>query len=155
MWFVLIGIANFAFSTHAILDAMCVVCVLFPTTTERWLGDFCASGASELYTWIFVDEEDRSNPTLRRFVVYWVAAMSLVRAFAIVLTVTAVTSNHAYYYFITLVYWLEALAFEYECTLGASMRRTTARIAAGASLVLGGLALAIATVKAEGAPPPQ
>jgi len=126
MWWWLPLLAQTAFGAHAAMDAFFVLCTLFPDCVLlRWLD------AGELYTWIFVDEDDRTHPVLRRFVAYWVATMSLVR-------VLALLARQGFgFSFVALVYAIEALAFEYEGTVGATMRRSTARVAAAASLLLG------------------
>ena len=131
MWRWLPLLAQTAFGAHAAMDALFVFCTLFPDACRCCCVVLDAS--SELYTWIFVEEDDRTHPVLRRFVAYWVATMSLVRVLALLL------ARHlgCCYYFIALVYAIEALAFEYEGTVGATMRRSTARAAAAVSLLLG------------------
>ena len=123
-------LAQTAFGAHAAMDALCVFCTLFPDACCCVVLD----ASSELYTWIFVEEDDRTHPVLRRFVAYWVATMSLVRVLALLL---ARHLGCCCFFFIALVYAIEALAFEYEGTVGATMRRSTARAAAAVSLLLG------------------
>ena len=136
-------LAQTAFGAHAAMDALFVFCTLFPDACRCCVVVLDAS--SELYTWIFVEEDDRTHPVLRRFVAYWVATMSLVRVLALLL---ARHLGCCFYYFIALVYAIEALAFEYEGTVGATIAQARARTVALASAALGAGALWLCTARA-------
>ena len=122
-----------AFGAHAVLDALHVLCVLFPQTWVVALGPDALESLGGLYISTLANDADRTHPVLRRFLAYWVAAMSLPRAAALALA----PMSPAVFAFVAIAYTLEALVFEFEGTVGGSVPRARARVAAGVSLVLG------------------
>ena len=102
---------------------------------RRWWSRSGRTRSSPLVGYIstLANDADRMHPVLRRFLAYWVAAMSLPRAVALALA----PISPAVFAFVAIAYTLEALVFEFEGTIGGSVSRTRARISAGVSLVLG------------------
>jgi len=129
-----------AFAAHACLDAGHVLCVLFPRTMTRALGEPWTDTLGSLYASTLTYDDDRSNPVLRRFLAYWVASMSLARALALCLMARA----PAVLGFVAMAYFLEALVFEFEGTVGGTVGQTRARIVALTSAALGAGALWLA-----------
>ena len=122
-----------AFGAHALLDAMHVICVLFPQTLMMVLGPNAVEALGGLYASTLANDGDRIHPVLRRFMAYWVAAMSVPRVAALALQ----SLSPSVFVFVTVAYTLEALVFEFEGTVGGTVPRIRARIAAAVSLLLG------------------
>ena len=87
-----------------------------------------------MYPSIFRDAINSEHSTLARIIVYWVAAMSLVRVFALIF------QNAGFYMCVSVMYLLEGLVAEYEgftsCTIPAGTARLISSFSFCMSLVL-------------------
>lgn len=104
------------FGLHAAIDCVCTLLCLFVTLQQQnRVTHFLAT----MYPSIFLEEA--ASPRLARFMMYWVAAMSLVRA----LTVCVPTPE--LFAAVGIMYVLEALVAEYEGFTAQSIHQETAR----------------------------
>ena len=100
---------------HVLLDCMCTLCCLFP-------GLFRQPYLATLYVSIFRETVNNENATLGRVMAYWAAAMSLVRALALLfLSIDLFVA-------VIVMYVLEGLVAEYEGFSSSTIKRKTARL---------------------------
>ena len=114
-------------SLHVILDFICALCCLFPHY-------FAWPYAATLYVSIFRETLNNENAALSRALVYWAAAMSLVRLLALVFL------SFDLFAAVVLMYVLEGLVAEYEGFTAGTIKHRTARLI---SLFSFGIALVI------------
>jgi len=99
---------------HALLDCACTLACLFPSVFP---SPFLAS----LYVSVFRDAINYEHVVLTRVIVYWAAAMSLVRVGCFFFPIPECFCLAA------LMYWLEGLVAEYEGFSTGTIPRKTAR----------------------------
>ena len=128
-------ILRVVYGAHASIDAVHVLCVLFPPCMQRCLGEPYTALAADLYTSLYEADADREHAGLRRVMAYWIAAMSLVRALAGLYAHT----NTCLLLAVVVMYALEALAFEYEAFTAHAI---APRLGRAASLFSVGMAIA-------------
>ena len=87
---------------HAVLDCICTLCCLFPYT-------FSCPYLASMYSSMYMHSHDGEHLALARALVYWASAMSLVRVMALIFW-----PCYPLLLCVSIMYILEALAFEYE-----------------------------------------
>ena len=114
----LLGAAIFIFwiiFLHIFLDAACLLCCLFP---ERFPYPYFGL----LYVSIFWETVNCENAALARTMVYWAAAMSLVRVLALVFASFELLAV------VAAMYVLEGLVAAYEGFYCNTIKHKTARL---------------------------
>ena len=104
-----------ALALHTILDCACVLCCLFP---RHFPDPYLAT----LYVSVFRESINSENETLARVMVYWAAAMALVRLLALFFLSFDLLMA------VAMMYALEGLVAEYEGFTSGTIKRKTARL---------------------------
>ena len=119
------------YSTHACIDCACTICCLFPDLVSH---PYLAT----MYSSIFKDVVNSEHVVLTRVLVYWAAAMSLVRALALVFR------SFELCVCVCLMYVLEGLVAEYEGFSSCTVPPKTARMISSISFFLALMTLVFA-----------